>query len=77
MESGALLTVSQTFMHKFQLANVSNCFSKDLVADRIPWDRPADDSLDAAARLLGHPPVLTGNKMSVSHEAHELGLPTP
>lgn len=38
---------------------------------------PANDSLDAAKRLLGHPPFLTGDKMSVRREAHELGLPTP
>lgn len=38
---------------------------------------PANDSLEAAERLLGHPPVLAGDKMSVSREAHEPGLPTP
>lgn len=38
---------------------------------------PANDSLDTAKQLLGHPPVLVGEKMSVSREAHELGLPTP
>lgn len=38
---------------------------------------PADDSLEPATRLLGHPPVLKGEKLSVSQEAHRLGLPTP
>ncbi|MCS4249568.1 hypothetical protein [Pseudomonas sp. BIGb0164] len=38
---------------------------------------PADDSLEPATRLLGHPPALEGNKMNVSQEAHRLGLPTP
>lgn len=38
---------------------------------------PANDSLDAAKRLLGHPPVLAGEMMSVRRETHELGLPTP
>ncbi|QHD08039.1 hypothetical protein [Pseudomonas sp. R76] len=38
---------------------------------------PADDSLEPATRLLGHQPVLKGEKLSVSQEAHRLGLPTP
>ncbi|NVZ81237.1 hypothetical protein HX875_06295 [Pseudomonas yamanorum] len=38
---------------------------------------PADDSLVPATRLLGHPPVLKVPKMSLSTEAHRLGLPTP
>lgn len=38
---------------------------------------PAHDSLDAAKRLLGHPPTLAGEKMSVSREAYELRLSTP
>lgn len=38
---------------------------------------PANDSLEAATHILGHPPVLTGEKMNVSREAHERGLPTP
>ena len=38
---------------------------------------PANDSLDAAKRLLGHPPVLADEKMIVSREARELGLTTP
>lgn len=38
---------------------------------------PADDSLMAAERLLGHSPTLAGEKMSVRREAHGLGLATP
>lgn len=38
---------------------------------------PADDSLSAATRLLGHPPALHSAKMDVSQEAHTQGLATP
>ncbi|MEE1925336.1 hypothetical protein V0R50_26505 [Pseudomonas sp. 148P] len=38
---------------------------------------PADDSLEKATVLLGHRPTLDGEKLSVSKEAHRLGLPTP
>jgi hypothetical protein len=38
---------------------------------------PADDSLESATRLLGHPPALKVPKMSLSNEAHRLGLLTP
>jgi len=38
---------------------------------------PSDDSLEPAIALLGHKPVLKDKPMSVSAEAHRLGLPTP
>jgi len=38
---------------------------------------PADDSLEKATVLLGHRPTLEGERLSVSKEAHRLGLPTP
>lgn len=38
---------------------------------------PADNSLDSAIALLGHRPALKDKMMSVSNEAHRLGLPTP
>ena len=38
---------------------------------------PSDDSLEPAIALLGHKPMLRDKPMSVSAEAHRLGLPTP
>lgn len=38
---------------------------------------PSDDSLEHAIALLGHKPALKDKPMSVSLEAHRLGLPTP
>lgn len=38
---------------------------------------PSDDSLEPAIALLGHKPLLKDKPMSVSVEAHRLGLPTP
>lgn len=38
---------------------------------------PSNDSLQPAIALLGHQPILREKPMSVSAEAHRLGLPTP
>lgn len=38
---------------------------------------PSKESLDSAIELLGHSPTLEAKLMSVSEEAHRLGLPTP
>ena len=38
---------------------------------------PTDDSLKLVTHLLGHPPKLEGQMMSVSNEAHKYGLHTP
>ncbi len=38
---------------------------------------PAEGNLGSAVALLGHRPALKGGLMSVSNEAHRLGLPTP
>jgi hypothetical protein len=38
---------------------------------------PSDDSLEPAIAMLGHKPMLKHKPMSVSAEAHRLGLPTP
>lgn len=38
---------------------------------------PSEDSLEPAIALLGHKSMLKDKPMSVSAEAHRLGLPTP